>query len=113
MDHPVEHLRPVRRGAHQPLHVRIAADHPVERDDVGGGKLLRELHEVPVEEGHPLAVSPLLGLGAGGLQVRRRDVDGSRPGEAVTEELVGNGAHPAPDVQQRPVPDALRSDPLQ
>ncbi len=88
-----------RRGAHQRGHVGVAADHAVERDDVGARESRGELHEIADVQLDAFAEAPSVRLASGGLHERRRGVDAHCPRGASVEQRVLNGPYTAPDVE--------------
>ncbi len=55
----------------QRRHIGVAADYPVERDDIGEGHTRGEGHKIAVDVGDTLGIALPLALGAGGGEVGR------------------------------------------
>ena len=91
------------------IHVRVAADHAIERDDVSIGKRACQLDEVSTEEAHAVAMPPPTGLVLRRRDVVGRHVDVERLARARIEQGVMNGANPTADVQEGRARDAGRA----
>jgi hypothetical protein len=86
--------------------IAIAADHAVERDDVGGLDLFGEGHEVTVMEGGPIGEAASRCFAACERDVRTRGVDIGQPVGACLQELEADDAHATADIEHRRAVDA-------
>ena len=101
-----------RRSSDKGRHVRIAADDPVERDDIDRLDLVRERQEVAGKITDPVGVALPLGFLASDLDVgsRRIDVDGA--GGPRSQELVVHGPRATADLEDRAPGDAAGGEDL-
>jgi hypothetical protein len=88
------------------LHVGVAADDAVERDDIGGRNRIAERDEISVHERHPVGVSSSLRFLARGAHVRSRGVDVNGRASAVGQQLMVDDADARSNVEHRCVTDA-------
>ncbi len=96
----------VRRHADERLHVRVAADHAVERDQVGLRQIGRKRHGIALVVGHPAGQPTPVGLCPGGLEIGARGVHVDRRCRSGRQQRVVHGADTGPDVQHRQPVDA-------
>ena len=94
----------------QRLEVAVAADHGIQRDDVGRRQVGRQLDDVAVAIVDAIGQAATLGLGAGSRQVVGRCVDVDGTLGAGLQEGDMDGAHPGTDVEQACPVDALAAD---
>ena len=87
-------------AAHEALHVVIATDHAVERNDIGRRNLVGDIDEIAVHELHSVAVSSPLGLFACHREMSLRCIDVYRPDRAPVEELVVYRTDTRSDVEE-------------
>ena len=89
--------------------VRVAADDPVQHDDVRRGDV-RGGGEVAGPAGHPAGEAGAFGEPPGLLVVGRGHLDDRRPRPARPQELEGDGADAAADLQHAAAIDAVPGD---
>jgi hypothetical protein len=86
--------------ANESWHVVIAADHPVERDNIGWGNLVGDVHEVTAHEFDEPVVSATLGLLTRGRQMCRGCVYMHGALNAVGEEHMMNDSNTCANVEE-------------
>jgi hypothetical protein len=86
----------VGRGPEESGEVRVAADHPIERNHIcrSGGRCRGT--EIGVGQRDPGPVPEPIGFGGSDSEIGSRRVDVSRLGKAVVEEGMMDGAEPPP-----------------
>ena len=86
--------------ANESRHVVIAADHPVERDDIGGRNMVGDVHEVTAHELDESIVSATLGLLPCGRQMGRGRIDMHGALKAIGEEYMMNDSNARANVEK-------------
>jgi hypothetical protein len=86
--------------ANESRHVVVAADHPVERDDIGWRNVVGDVYEVTAHELDETVVSTSLGLVARGSQMGRGRIDMHGALNASGEEHMMNGSNPRANVEK-------------
>ena len=102
VDEPVSTAGQAGRSADERRHVRVAADDPIEGDEVGRVDGFRDRHEVARDVTDPIGMALPLGLATGGREIRSRrvDVDGCRG--PCAQQLMVDGTDAATDVEDGP-----------
>ena len=107
---PVEPSRLARRDRRERRHVVVAADHAIERHDVGRRKGVRERDKIAVDEARPGRVSAALRLLPRHRYVSRRRVDVNRALYSAVEQLVLDDSDAAADIEQQRAANVKRVD---
>ena len=110
-DRPNQSLPCVNDGrTDQCGHVGVAADNPVERDDIGRLDIVGKRHEVAVMKGQPTGMALAFGFLSGSVNVRTGGIHRSCVGEVSAKKLVRDRAHSATDIEQvRPATPSARN----
>jgi len=85
----------------EPHGLRIAADHPIERDDGCGGKLRGNVQEIALDESHSIRPTQACRFIGGRRDVSRGQVDAHGAGLPLLEKFEGYGTYAAADVEQQ------------
>jgi len=100
IDRAVEAARLGRRKPDQRLHLGIAADHPIEGDQVGNLDSLGEGDEVPAYEPDSVTMAPAGGLFRRDLEKGGGNIEVDGLLDVGTQQLVMNRADSTPDVEE-------------
>ncbi len=112
VDQPVSATGQRGRSADERGHVGVAADDPIEGDEVDGVERRSDRHEIARDVADPIGMALPFGLATGGREIRSRcvDVDGGRgPG---AQQLEVDRADAATDVEDRPALETIRRQPV-
>ena len=96
----VQAQRVFRGQANKSRHFVIAADYPVERDNICWRNMIGHVHEIAAHELDEPAVSATLGLLACGRQMGRGRIDVHGVLNAISEQDVMNGSNTRANIEK-------------
>jgi hypothetical protein len=96
IDRAYDASRSLSRTRDERLHVRITADHAIERHDIGRVNAGRKLHEIAQHEPHAIRVTTPRGFALRRLEKVGRDVDVGGAIRPAVEQRMMNGPDTAP-----------------
>ena len=110
-DHQSKSAARERRGGTQHRrHVRVAAHHTVQRDNIGRIDLAHPVHKVTLHVLDPVGVAPDLRLRPSHRQIGRRRIGARAPRGPPVHEVVLDGPHPTADIDKGATLDTILCD---